>query len=154
MLFNRLVETIERHSDDIVTSLVAQIRADHELKRLRELPEPDLRHWASSVVTRLSAWLSPDENGVRMSYELGERRQHQHVPLPECVRGILLLKNTVVDFLREQSFANTELELYAEEELEHLVHRSFDRILYNFVRGYDDAAERNHALAHGAGHPR
>jgi hypothetical protein len=148
MLFNRLIQAVESHSDDIVTSLVSQVRRDPELKRLHALPEPELRQWASAVVTRLSTGLGRHENLNAMYSDLGKVRFQQQVPLHECVREILLLKNTVVDFVREHSFSNTEVDLYAEEEVEHLVHCCFDSILYHFVRGYEDAAEHRRAAIH------
>jgi len=147
MLFNRLVQAIESHSEEIVTSLVSQIRSDPELKRLRALPEPELRQWASAVVTRLSNWLSPHEIAVVTYNDLGRRRREQGVPLHETVGEILTLKRTLVDFIREHCFSNTQVELYAEEELEHMVHNCFDRILYHVVRGYETASGRNLAAA-------
>jgi len=140
MLFHRLIETVESHSEDIVTSLVYQVRRDPELKHLHALADPELRHWASSVVTRLSSSLAHSDNLAARSSDLGRIRAGQHVPLHECVREILLLKKVVVDFVREHAFANTEVELYAEEELEHLVQNCFDTFLYFFVRGYEVTA--------------
>lgn len=142
MLFNRLVHAIESHSDDIVTSLVDQIRRDPELKRLQALPDPELREWASGVVTRLSTWLGPHDTGVAAYVDLGRHRRELGIPLHESVREILTLKRTVVDFIREHCFSNTQVELYAEEELEHMVHGCFDRILYHFVRGYEMGDQR------------
>ena len=150
MLFNRLVQAVENHSDEIVTTLVTRVRKDPELRHLNALPDPELRQRASAVVTQLSTWLGRDDNLARMYSDLGKIRFRQHVPLHECVREILLLKDTVVDFVREHSFSNTQVELYAEEELEHLVHRCFDRMLYHFVRGYEEASAPA-AMSHRAG---
>ncbi|HZU29276.1 MAG TPA: RsbRD N-terminal domain-containing protein [Bryobacteraceae bacterium] len=151
MLFNRLIQAVEEHSEEIVTTLVTQVRKDPELKHLNALPDPELRQRASAVVTRLSTWLGHHDNIGAMYSELGRIRFQQHVPLHECVREILLLKHTVVDFVREHSFSNTQVELYAEEEVEHLVHSCFDRMLYHFVRGYEEAAARPAAAARHAG---
>jgi len=149
MLFNRLVQAIETHSDDIVSSLVNEIRRDPELKRLQALPDSELRQWASAVVTRLSNWLSPHDIAIATYTDLGRHRRQQGIPLHETVREILTLKRTLVDFIREHCFSNTQVELYAEEELEHLVHSCFDRILYHVARGYETAPPQNHAAMAG-----
>ena len=151
MLFNRLIQSVENHSDEIVTTLVSQVRKDPELKRLNALPDRELRQRASAVVTRLSTWLGNHDNLAANYSDLGRIRFQQRVPLHECIREILLLKNAVVDFVREHSFSNTEVELYAEEEVEHLVHGCFDRMLYHFVRGYEEAAAPPVAVARHAG---
>src|SRR5947209_16234969 len=131
MLFHRLIQAVESHSDELVTALVNQVRRDPELTRLHALPDPELRQWASAVVTRMSTWLAHQENVPQVSADLAKLRFQQNVPLHECVREILTLKKIVVDFVRERAFSNTEVELYAEEEVEHLVHNGFDRVLYH-----------------------
>ncbi len=151
MMFNRLVQMIETQSDEIVTSLVHRIRQDPELKRLPMLTDPELRQWASGVVTRLGNCLGTHDDGMVVYEKLGRLRCQQHIPLHETLREILLLKETIVRFLRERAFANTQVELYAEEELEHQIHGYFDHIIYHFVRGYEGASGNElRSMSHSA----
>ena len=52
------------------------------------------------------------------------------------------LKYETVDYIRNQGFPQTSLEIYAEEELEHRLNRFIDFLVYHMVRGYE-AALRN-----------
>jgi hypothetical protein len=70
---------------------------------------------------------------------LGRVRFEQNVPLHEAVRRIHLLKDKIIGFIHEQGLPMTALDLYGEEELEFKINRFFDAMIYQLVRGYEDA---------------
>ncbi len=141
MLSHSLIQSIEDHCDSIITSLIWKIREDPELPHLRSLSEAELREWGSAVVRNLGDWiLAGKERALAKRYEdLGRLRFKESVPLYEAVRGIQLLKDKLISFVRDSGFAQTAAQVYAEEQLEFLVGRFFDWLIFHLVRGYEEA---------------
>ncbi len=145
MLANNLVRMIEGHAEQITADVINRLREDPELPNLKRLPEAELRSWACHILKHLGDWLSEnEEKQIASCYEgLGRLRFEEHVPLHESVRNFQRLKNTMVVYIRNQGIRQTTMELYAEEELEHLLGCFFDKMIYYMVRGYELA--RRHA---------
>ena len=78
---------------------------------------------------------------------LGKTRFEEGVPLHESVRALYVIKDKMIDFVKEQGVKRDSMELYAEEELEHRVGRFFDELVIHLVRGYEGAWRR---AAHAA----
>lgn len=141
MLSHKLIENVQRHCDQILDGLIAHVRRDPELPHLRKLPETELRDRGRAVLRYLDRWL-PNGREVALieQYEiLGRVRQQEGIPLHEVVRGLQLLKEQTVGFVRDWGFGQPAVEVQAEEEAEYLVDRFFDRLLYHLVKGYEKA---------------
>ena len=141
MLSHKLIESVQRHSDQILDGLIAHVRRDAELPHLRKLPEAELRERGRTVLRYLDRWL-PDGREVALvqQYEiLGRIRQQEGIPLHEVVPGLQLLKEQTVGFVRDWGFGQPAAEVQAEEEAEYLMDRFFDRLLYHLVKGYEQA---------------
>jgi len=149
MLSTNLVRMIENHAEQITADLLERLREDPELPNLRKLPTLELRSRAGNILIHLGDWLSEsDEKQIAISYEaLGRLRFEEHVPLHECVRNFQRLKQHMVSYIRNQGFRQTTIELYAEEELEHLLGQFFDKVIYYMVRGYEGAPRHTHVAA-------
>ncbi len=147
MLSTNLVRMIENHAEQITADLLERLREDPELPNLRKLPTLELHSRAGHILKHLGDWLSEsDEKQIAISYEaLGRLRFEERVPLHECVRNFQRLKEHMVSYIRNQGFHQTTIELYAEEELEHLLGQFFDKMIYYMVRGYE--GERRHTQA-------
>ncbi len=145
MLANNLVRMLEDHAEQITADVIHRMREDPELPNLKRLPEAELRSWACHILKHLGDWLSDsEEKQIASCYEgLGKLRFEEHVPLHESVRNFQRLKDTMVAYIRNQGIRQTTMEVYAEEELEHLLGRFFDKMIYYMVRGYEVA--RRHA---------
>ena len=154
MLSHKLIESVERHCDQILDGLIAQIRRDPELPHLRKLPESELRESGRLVLRYLDRWLPEGrDTAVVLQYEnLGRIRHEEGIPLHEVVRGVQLLKERTVGFVRDWGFGQPAAEVQAEEEAEYLVDRFFDRLLYHLVKGYEQAL-RNAAQLRSFAHP-
>jgi len=141
MLANNLVRMIEGHAEQITAEVINRLRDDPELPNLKKLPETELRSWAGHILKHLGDWLSEsEEKQIASCYEgLGRLRFEEHVPLHESVRNCQRLKDTMVAYIRNQGIRQTTMEVYAEEELEHLLARFFDKMIYYMVRGYEGA---------------
>ncbi len=148
MLSHRLVKLIEDHYEAIVAEAAQRIHEDPELTHLRALPQAELEIWGESVLRNLGHWLDGKDEAIAQQYEgLGRLRYDENVPLHEAVPGLQILKAGTVDFVREQGFGRSTLEIYAEEELEHRVDRFYDWLLYHLVRGYEAALRRTLRMA-------
>jgi hypothetical protein len=154
MLSHKLIESVERHSEQILDGLLAHVRRDPELPHVRKLPESELRERGSIVLQHLDQWLAEGKDaGLLRRYEnLGRTRMQEGVPLHEVVRTLQLLKEQTVGFVRDWGFGQPAVEVQAEEEVEYLVDRFFDRLLYHLVKGYEQAL-RNPAQVGSLAHP-
>ncbi len=141
MLSSKLIQLIEDHWEQITAAAIQQIRADPDLPHMRELMVSELRGWHSVILRALRSWNSAQKDGelAEQYEELGRRRFEEGVPLHETIRSLHILKHRMVDFVRNQGFGRTSLELYAEEELEHRIGLFFDCLIYYVVRGYENA---------------
>lgn len=144
MLSHKLIQAIESHCDPIMAALICQIRGDPDLTHMRRLPDLELREWGCAILKNLDTWLLAGRDvSLAKRYEaLGRLRFEESIPLHEAVHALHLLKDKTIDFVRESGFAQTAAQVYAEEELEYLVGRFFDWLVYHLVRGYEEALRR------------
>ncbi len=142
MLSNKLVQTIEEHCEVIMSSLISRIRLDPELQHMAKLPTWELRDWGCGILKNLGKWLSAGrERTMAERYEgLGRLRFQESIPLSEAVYALQLLKDKAIVFVKNGGFVSqSAFEAFAEEELEYLVGRFFDRLVYYLIRGYEEA---------------
>jgi hypothetical protein len=111
------------------------------MSHFRTLPEFELREWGRDILHNLGHWLAAGNEAElgRRYEELGRIRFTEHVPLAESVRGLFLLRETMIDYVQEHFFAKNSLEFCAEEELERRLGRFFDVLVCGLVRGYERA---------------
>ena len=155
MLSTRLMEMIERHSDDIAQRVLDEVRADKLLRRYHELPDALLRRRFEDVGQHLSQWLKKsDEPALFLHFEaLGRERFQEQIPLYEVIHAAQIFRRRLTEFAREHCFERTPIELHAELELERLLNTFFERIVFHVVHGYEQALadEVSVIWKHGAG---
>jgi len=150
MVSGRLIQLIEAHQEQIATSVIHEIRRHPELVHLRKLPDAELRERGRQILENLDHWLEAGhEAEIAHGYEtLGKARFEESIPLHESVRALAITKDKMIDFVSQQGFTKTSVELYAEEEFERRVGRFFDMLVIHMVRGYETAWRRAaHATA-------
>ncbi len=114
---------------------------------MRKLPEPDLRERSREILQNLGAWLVSKDHELARRYErLGQTRCQEGVPLHEVVRTLQIIKNNMIQWVRDQGIGQSPLEIYAEEELEHGADRIFDTMVYYVVRGYEKELRRGRSM--------
>ncbi len=158
MLSHKLIEQIELHWEPITARVLCDIRCEKELEHIARLPESELAEWGRNILKNLGHWLDGEDADLARRYEaLGKVRYDEGVPLHEAVHGLHLLKQRILDFARAQGFAQSTIEIYAEEELEYRVGRFFDWLVWHLVRGYEATLrralrdhERHLVVAHSA----
>lgn len=152
MLSNKLVAAIEDHSERLMDVVTERVRRDPDLATISGLRDLELRQAGYDVLRHLGSWLAGENrDAIGSQYEeIGGRRCAEQIPLYECVKALHILKYETVDYVRNQGFAQTSLEIYAEEELEHRLNRFMDFLVYHHVRGYEAALRNPRHKTHDA----
>jgi hypothetical protein len=141
VLSSKLIRLIEDHWDPITTRILTEIRHDPRLKHVASLPAGDLRERARDILEHLGHWLSvsKSEELARRFERVGGLRYEESIPLAEVVLSYMIIKDRMLEFVRDQGIGDSTVAIYAEEELEHCVGRFFDSMVYHMVLGYEDA---------------
>ena len=150
MLFHKLIQTIEEHSELIVSQTVDHIRRDHRLPLLAKLPHSELAVSGRTILAHLGDWLGNEERskiGERFE-QIGRSRYLDDLPLDQTVLGLQILKEHTIEYIRDQGFPQNSMEFYAEEQLEIRVDRFFDFLIYHLVAGYEKARRHYDAAQH------
>lgn len=149
MLSIRLVQLIETHWEEIAARLIVEVKKHPETQNLARRPESELRAWCREILENLGYLLAArkEEEVQRRFRLLGRMRFEEQIPLHEAVLRLQILKTGILDFVHEQGFAMTVLDLYTEEELQQRIGRFFDACVYQIVRGYEEALRLSHRVA-------
>ena len=145
MLSGRLVHLIESHSQDVVASVITQVRREPELAHYRAVLESDLRDWGQFMLQNLGQWLTAgNTEEIAHRYEqLGKQRFEAEIPLHESVHCFCIMRERVLDFVEEHVFTKNSLALYEQEELDRRLGRFFDLLTIHMVKGYEGALRRS-----------
>ena len=141
MLSGRLVHLIESRWEEVVSSVISQIRREPEMAHYRAILECELREWGQDLLQNLGHWLTAGkEDEVAHRYEqIGKQRYEEDIPLHESVHCLCIVRERVLDFVEEHVFNKNSLELYEEEELDRRLGRFFDLLTIHMVKGYERA---------------
>lgn len=139
MVAPKLVQMIERHADGLASAVARELRADRRAPRMANLAESALRDQCRELLKRLGHWLvESDADEIARCYEdLGRLRLREGVPLHEAVHALHLLKKKMLDDIRAEGFADSAIDIYGEEEMEHAIGHFFDSAVYHVVHGYE-----------------
>ncbi len=143
MLGIKLVRLIEKNSDHLSHSLTAQIRTSERTAAFQQIPSEDLRLAATEVYRNLGEWLlqKTEADVERRFRSVAARRASAGIPLHQFVWALVLSRETLWRFLRQQSYADTIFELHGELEVLQLLNQFFDRATYFAIRGYEESAQ-------------
>jgi|SRR5581483_5587674 len=149
MLSTRLVRLIESHWEEIAQRLIVSLQKHPDINELKKRPDIELREWCQEILENLGEWLTLSRKAeVQQRYRgLGKTRFEENIPLHEAVLRFQILKHKIIEFLHEQGFEPSAVQLYAEEEFEFRIGRFFDACVYHVVCGYEHALRRAARLA-------
>ncbi len=141
MVSAKLVHQIEDHWESISSRLIRRLRQQHGLPHIARTPDSEVTETCRRVLHNLGHWLvSSSEPEIAHLYERnGRERCAQGIPLSEAIRSIQLMREATSDYIRDEAFVQTSVDLYAEEELENQLGRFFDLMIYYLARGYEEA---------------
>jgi len=141
MVSAKLVHQIEDHWESISGRLIRRLRQQHGLPHISRTPDSEVTEACRRVLHNLGHWMvSSSEPEIARLYErAGQERFAQAMPLSEAIRSVQLMKEATLDYIRDEAFVQTSVDLYAEEELENQLGRFFDLLIYYLARGYEEA---------------
>ncbi len=142
MLAYRLVRLIETHSDILAGNLLTKAQSSPITKAYVDVPQEELKQRVYEIYRHLGEWLlGRSEVELETRYlEIGARRAHQGIPLSQLTWAIILTKENLWEFVKEEIPQERALEIFGELELLQLLERFFDRAIYYAAVGYELAA--------------
>ena len=148
MISAKLVHLIEEHGDQIITRVIGQIRREPQMTHVHALLDTELREWGRDMLEHLGHWLSAGiEEDLGRRYErIGRILCEHEAPLSQCLRGLFLIREKVMDYLEEQVLSKTHADLYAEEETERRLDRFFDLLAIHLAHGYERELRKSAAV--------
>ncbi len=152
MLAYRLVRLIENHSDELARSLLQRVHDSPHAKDYSRVPPEELRLRVHEIYRHLGEWLlGKSEADIESRYmQIGARRAQQEVPLSQVFWTIILTKENLFEFMKQESIADRPVEVFGEFELLQLLEQFFDHAIYYAAMGYEQATE-THARHEAAG---
>ena len=154
MLAYRLVRLIETHSDALAAGLLAKVQDSELTRTYRNVPPEELKQRVYEIYRHLGDWLlGKSAFDIEQRYEeIGTRRAHQGVPMSELVWVIILTKENLWEFLRQENVMERPAEVFGELEMLQLLDQFFDRAIYYASVGYERALSAHEVPHAGAGH--
>ena len=145
MIALRLIRLIENHSDELAQGLIEKFQKSARTSDMRKVPPLELRDRVCELLHELGEWLlTKTETDVERRYfDIGTRRATQGVSMSDYCWAIVLTKEHLWEFLQEQVFTTSPVELYGEMELLRLLDQFFDRALCYGTEGYEQYVFKN-----------
>jgi hypothetical protein len=148
MVSPKLVQLLETHWEAVSARFFRLLNCEAGLPNLKKLPESELSQVCRRLVSNIGQYLmSQPGSGIGIEFErIGRERFQEGIPLSEAIRGIQILKEAAINYLRDQELFDTSVDIYAEEELEHQIGIFFDLLVVNLACGYERAQARAAAV--------
>lgn len=140
MVPKNLVRQIENHSDALFREVLRRIKADTRVCAYWALPESELSEAVGEVFGQLGSWLTVrTDSAIASRYRrIGGQRFHQKIPLSQLLCAFVIVKSTLIDFIRGSILGGPE-ERRFEQEFLLSVSEFFDKAMCGAAAGYEDA---------------
>ena len=147
MLAYRLVRLIETHSDGLAAGLLKRVQQSELTQDYAKVPAEDLERCVYEIYRHLGDWLlGKSDFDIRERHrEIGARRAEQHVSFSQLVWCIVLTKENLWDFLKNESAPERPTEVFGELETLQLLDQFFDRAIFYASDGYEKALAARHS---------
>jgi hypothetical protein len=144
MLAYRLVRLIETHSDGLATGLLARVQSSEFTRDYCKVPSKDLLERVYEIYRHLGEWLlgKSDFDIKRRYMEIGARRAEQQVRLSQVVWVIVLTKENLLEYLKNEAGMERPTEVFGEFEMLQLLDQFFDRAIFYASMGYEHACAK------------
>jgi hypothetical protein len=148
ILAHRLMRMIETHSEALTESLEARIVKSERCADYRHVSSDELKTLVGGIYSQLGQWLvTKTEQDIERRYmTIGTRRAEQCVPVSQLLWCIVLVKENLWEYLKDNETLENTTEIFGELELMQMVDQFFDRAMYYAVRGHEQVrdARENH----------
>ena len=139
MLLYRLVRLIETHSQALAACLLERVQNSEDTRDFCNVPPEELKARVYEIYRHLGEWLlGKTEFDIEQRYrEIGAKRAEQHVPFSQVAMAIILTKQNLWDFLKNESVMDRPVEVFGEMELLQLLEQFFDHAIFYAALGYE-----------------
>ena len=139
MLAYRLVRLIENHSEALAIGLLKKVQGSEANASYQNVPPGELKQRVFEIYRHLGDWLlGKSEFDIEKRYlEIGARRAQQLVPLSQLTMAIILTKENLWEFLKNQAVLDRPTEVFGELEMLELLDKFFDTAMYYATVGYE-----------------
>ena len=141
MLAYRLVRLIENHSERLSETLLERLKACEKCSAFKKVPADEFRQRVYEIYEHLGEWLlGKKEDDIAQRYEqIGARRAAQGVPLSQLIYAIVLVRDHLWEYLKQENVMERPAEVFGELEMLQLLEQFFDRAMYYAALGYERA---------------
>jgi hypothetical protein len=145
MLAYRLVRLIENHSDGLAAGLLKKVQDSEFTRDYQKVPPEDLQERVHEIYRHLGDWLlGKSDFDIKERYlQIGERRARQQVALSQLVWVIVLTKENLWEYLKNEAGMERPTEVFGELEMLQLLDQFFDRAIFYATMGYERACVHN-----------
>lgn len=145
MLAYRLVRVIETHSDALAASLLERVRNSTLVGEYGRVPPEELTLRVKEIYRHLGQWLMGKSLAeIEQRYvEIGARRAAQGVPLSQVTWTIVLTKENLWEYLKNETVMERPTEVFGELEMLQLLDQFFDRAIFYAAVGHEKYVASN-----------
>jgi hypothetical protein len=146
MLAYRLVRLIETHSDGLAASLLKKVQTSELARDYAKVPAQDVERRVYEIYRHLGDWLlGKSEFDIKQRYhEIGACRAEQQVPLSQLIWVIVLTKENLWEYLKNEAGMERPAEVFGELEMLQLLDQFFDRAIFYASMGYEEVCGKLH----------
>jgi hypothetical protein len=139
MMLYRLVRLIENNSQALAACLLDRVQNCEATPDYEDVPPEELKQRVYEIYRHLGDWLiTKNELDLEERYlKIGARRAQQKVPFSQVAWAIILTKDNLWEFLKEESVPERPVEVFGELEMLQLLDHFFDRAIYYAAVGYE-----------------
>jgi hypothetical protein len=149
-----LVQLIENNSDRLAETMLMRLQACDRCDSFRHVPREEFRQRVYEIYDHLGEWLmDKKESEVARRYiQIGITREKQGVLLSELMYAIIMTREHLWDFLKQEAKIEKPKEIFGELEVMELLEQFFDRAMYYAAQGYEQSAGKfKREATHGVG---
>lgn len=141
MTLYRLVRLIENNSSALAACLLDRVQNSAATPEYQRVPAEDLKERVYEIYRHLGDWLmTKDELDLEQRYlRIGARRAKQEVPFSQVAWAIVLTKDNLWEFLKNEREMDRPVETFGELEMLQLLDRFFDRAIFYAAVGFEKA---------------
>jgi hypothetical protein len=143
ILARRLMRLIETDAEALSETLEAKIMASERCTNYSRVSSEELKTLVSGIYGQLGQWLvTKTEEDIERRYTMiGTRRAEQCVPVSQLLWCIVLVKENLWDYLKNNESLENTAQIFGELEMTQMVDQFFDRAMYHAVRGHERVRE-------------
>jgi hypothetical protein len=149
-----LVQLIENNSDRLAETMLMKLQACEKCESFTRVPREEFRQRVYEIYDHLGGWLlgKKEADVARRYIEIGMARERQGVLLSELMYAIIMTREHLWDFVKQEAKIEKPKEVFGELEIMELLEQFFDRAMYYAAQGYEKSAgklqpEVTHAVA-------